>query len=68
MTTNNLQNNPFEKSLQNLRKVSMTPREKGEIFHKLYNYQKLHPVVADKTFYAAFFRILRKAFSPISWK
>jgi hypothetical protein len=62
-----MSNNPhtqFENGLKGLRKLSLTPREKGEIFHKLYNYTLARPAPADSTLYAAFLKTV-KAYLPI---
>ncbi|MBX4195436.1 hypothetical protein KW796_00565 [Candidatus Parcubacteria bacterium] len=59
MTINKTQ---FEKGLQGLRKLSMTPREKGEVFHKLHLYTEARPVPATSDIFAAVARFFKKSF------
>ena len=56
MTQNNTQ---FENNLKNLRKVSLTPRQKGEMLSVLRRYAESHK--AEKvTLWAAFLNFFKK--------
>ncbi|MHB1330868.1 MAG: hypothetical protein ACYCY6_02790 [Minisyncoccota bacterium] len=54
--------------IDGLKKVSMTPRQKGEIFHRLTRYTKKNPVVVREGLFDILLKPLRILFSYISWR
>ena len=60
MTNNNEQlDKDFIKGVQGLHKLNMTPREKGEILHRLTNYAEARPVPKTSALVALFLRLTR---------
>jgi hypothetical protein len=58
MTINNNDKDiQFKKGIKALQSISMTPREKGEVFHKLYNYTEARQPVPQKALLALLLRL-----------
>lgn len=49
----------FRKGLADLKKVSLTPRQKGEILHRLNAYAEAHQPVKVNAFAALFLKFAR---------
>jgi hypothetical protein len=58
MTLNNNDKDiQFKKGIKALQSISMTPREKGEVFHKLYNYTEARQPMAEKALLASLLKV-----------
>lgn len=54
--------------IDGLKKVSMTPRQQGEVFHNLMKYAEKNPATAKDSMLAMILKPLRSLFSLISWR
>ncbi|MBX4189428.1 hypothetical protein KW785_02430 [Candidatus Parcubacteria bacterium] len=61
-------NSKFEKSLESLRKVSLTSKERSAVSSTLAHYVEVHPAVTEEHYFAALQRMFRSALATISWK
>lgn len=58
----------LEAGINGLKKVAMTPRQKGEIFHNLMKYTEKNPAVSKVGAFEMVLKPLRSIFSLISWR